>query len=63
MGSVDRNVVDLELTPIFVSMCEQFDMYRELTATGDPGDGHSDCGRRSGSLDIEVEAEPRSGGG
>lgn len=57
MGSVDRNVVDVELTPIFASMCEQFGMYRELTASGGADYGRSDCGRRTGSLDITVEVE------
>lgn len=35
MGSVDRHAVDLERTPIFASMCEQFGMYGRLTATSD----------------------------
>jgi hypothetical protein len=85
MGSVDRHAVDLERTPIFASMCEQFGMYGRVTATGhtdelrheaaDPlanglaergreryDGGHSDCGRRCGSLEVDVEDEQVSHG-
>lgn len=57
MCSTDRDAADLELTPIFASICEQLGMRGGLTAAGDAADGDSNCGHCCGSLGVEVEIE------
>lgn len=50
-SSTDRHEADLELTPIFAAMCEQFRRYGSFTG-GDPSTGS--C---HGSLDPTAKDE------